>query len=200
MIRVLATAALLAAATGCALLPPAGPPTRVEPVADPEAAWRDRQAALHFIKTWTVQARMAAEGRGWAGSLWWRQQGEYLDLRVNGPLGVGGVHARGTLSRVEVESGGEKFSTDDPEQVFRERVGWTLPVRGLRWWALGLPDPRTSARTQLDPRGRLARLEQSGWRVDYPEYQNAASVEVPRRMVLTNGEISIRVVIDSWTF
>ncbi len=201
MIRLLGLAALLAFLSGCALVPPASTPSpKVEPVADPQAAWRDRQAALHYIKAWTVPARMAAEGRGWSGSLWWQQQGEYLDMRVNGPLGVGGVRARGTLSRVEVETGSEKFSTDNPEAVFRERVGWTLPVRGLRWWALGLPDPRAHARTELDSRGRLSRLEQLGWRIDYPEYQSASSVEVPRRMLLTNGEVSVRVVIDSWKF
>ncbi len=201
MIRSLGLAALLAFASGCVLVPPAStPPPTVQPVDNPAAAWRDRQAALNYIKAWTVQARMAAEGRGWSGSLWWQQQGEYLDLRVSGPLGVGGVRARGTLSRVEVQTGNERFSTDDPEAVFRERVGWPLPVRGLRWWALGLPDPLTRARTELDPRGRLSRLEQHGWRVDYPEYQSASSVEVPRRLLLTNGEISIRVVIDSWTF
>ncbi len=201
MIRFLGLAALFLLVSACALFPPADAPApAVRAVDNPEAAWRERDAALRLMQRWTVQARMAAEGRGWSGSLRWQQQGEYLDLHVSGPLGVGGLRARGTLSRVQVETNTESFSTDNPEAVFRERVGWPLPVRGLRWWALGLPDPKTTARTVLDPAGRLARLEQHGWRVDYPEYQSASAGELPRRILLTNGEVSIRVVIDSWKF
>src|SRR5689334_14016233 len=63
-----------------------------------EQAWNTRRASLQALDHWTLQARVAS-GRvlGWSGNMRWRQEAGNFDIRVAGPLGVGGFQTRGSL-------------------------------------------------------------------------------------------------------
>ena len=65
----------------------------------------------------------------------------------------------------DVEAGAQHV-LQDAERELQWRYGWTIPVRSLRYWALGIPDPSVPATTELDEQGRLQTLEQNNWRVE----------------------------------
>ena len=60
-------------------------------------------------------------------------------------------------------------------------------VRGVRAQALG------PARVAYGEDGRLARIEQGGWAIDY--VWNAA---LPARLTAHRGEAQVRLIIDQW--
>lgn len=179
----------------CAVLQPA--PTTPMGGGNNEA-WQARQGSLAELHRWRVKARMASGVVGWSGNLDWRQQGPDLTLTVAGPLGVGGMRATGNLDRVLVETTDEQTYHGDPEVLFKVLVGWPFPVKGMRYWALGMPVPQQPAETRVDENGRLRVLNQSGWQVEYLEYREYLGRHMPRKMRLDNGEISVRVVVDNW--
>ena len=48
--------------------------------------------------------------------------------------------------------------------------------------------------------GRLARVEQGGWTIDYAGWQPQAGfgIELPQRLTATRDDAKVRLVIDSW--
>lgn len=168
--------------------------------AESQAAWEARRAQLAQIDRFALQGRIAAGGiLGVKGALHWRQNPQDFSLRMSGPFGAGVVQIAGDASGVEVRSAEENFRTADPETYLRERLGWTVPLRQLRWWVLGTPAPGSEAKLELDSAGRLLTLEQDGWTVDYAEYQRAGVLDLPRKLELANGEVSVKLVVDAWS-
>jgi outer membrane lipoprotein LolB len=178
---------------GCAVLSPqsaSSPSTQ---------AWDNRRAELIQLDHWLLQARIASGRVGWSGSLRWRQDEEDFDIRVSGPLGTGGFQARGNPGQVEIRTPRETVVTQDPAALLLEKVGWTLPLQQLRYWAVGVPYPSTPAVVRYDAAGRLQRLEQDGWVLEYTEYGRYQHYELPNRFSLDSGDSHFRVVVDDWS-
>lgn len=133
------------------------------------------------------------------GDLRWRQlPQDRFELRVTGPFGIGALELRGDAQSVEVRSKEGVFQTTDPEGWLRERYGWSLPIAGLRYWALGVPAPGIPATLDFDTLGRAARLQQGGWSIDYAEYADASALSLPRRFDADNQQVRLRLLIDRW--
>lgn len=183
---------------GCATL---GDPGAADPAAA-ESRWQQRRAELEQIAQFTLQARLASSGSlGSKADLHWRQfDRERFELRLSGPFGAGAVSIAGGTGEVRVRTrDGSQFTTD-PERWIRERVGWALPVSGLRYWALGLPAPDSPALIELNERGEIAVLQQDGWTLEYQEYQpGTGGPTLPRRLQLNGAVASLRLIADRWT-
>jgi outer membrane lipoprotein LolB len=194
--RALASLALAAILLGgCATLRRAEAP-------DP-AAWAARRAALAPVSDYRLEGRISiAAGReGVSGSLDWTQRGAALDARFAGPFGLGGLRIWGDAENLELRTRkGEQVSIVDPERDLEARLGWSIPIRAMRYWLLGVPAPDTSFVAEVDGRGRARVLEQADWRVSYDEYQRAASHELPRRFVIERVGVRIKVLVDRWHF
>lgn len=166
------------------------------------ASWPARRAALQSLEAWQLDARIALStaDEGWSGTLSWRQHDEYVDARFRGPLGVGGFHIEGEPGRLALEtSDGEQFVFTDPEAELAAELGWRVPLASMRYWMLGVADPRAGdAEEMLDDEGRLSRLEQRDWTVDYTSYRSFDGATLPRKLVMDNGELRIRLAVDNW--
>jgi outer membrane lipoprotein LolB len=171
--------------------------------AESQAAWDLRRAQLEQITRFTVQARVSSGLLGAKGNLHWRQRPDDFEMRVSGPMGVNAMNITGNERAVVIRTAKESFRTRDPEGLLQEQLGWTFPLRQLRWWALSLPAPGSESELELDASGRLLTLEQDGWTLEFDEYQwvgqSAGVIELPRRFELANGEATIKVVVDVWS-
>lgn len=176
-------------------------PVRDEAQHDAQARWANRRAALEQVHQFTLQGRIASAGAfGLSGSLRWTQrEDDSFEMTLAGPFGAGAVALRGTPSSVEISTRDGSAATTDPEGWMRSELGYTFPVAGLRWWALGLPSPYTAAQIDLDARGGLLALRQDGWELRYLEYQEVSGLPLPRRFEALNEQAQIKVVIDRWT-
>ena len=86
----------------------------------------------------------------------------------------------------------------DPELLLLRQTGWRVPVRALRYWVLGLPAPGPVKGRSLDRYGRLAKLSQSGWEIEFRDYQRSGSLELPVRIFVTNHRARVRLAIGHW--
>ena len=66
-------------------------------------------------------------------------------------------------------------------------------MRGLR-----APAPQPKAIIHRDEAGRLQRLEQSDWDIQYTRFEHIDGWNWPRRLNLATGELVVRLVIDEW--
>jgi outer membrane lipoprotein LolB len=181
---------------GCASTPE---PADLEVVDD---TWTLRRDTLLQLQNWELDGRIGitVEHQAWQASLVWVQRGENFLLDVAGPLGQGRLMVSGGPNGVRAERhDGRVVNATDVESLLRSELGWTLPVEGLRYWVKGVPNPRESTQSiALDELGRLAELNQGGWRIRYPSYIESDDVDLPHKIRLDSGDVSVRMVVDQW--
>lgn len=188
--------ALIAALGGCAELPRFGDGAAVE------RAWQARREALRELQAWTLAGRLAVhnDGEAWNGTLHWIQRRDSYDIRLIAPLGAGSLRLHGDSDGVALHtSDGKVYAAQSGEALLREQMGWSVPLEGLRYWALGLPDPGEAAKEKLDDVGRLAALRQSGWDIAFLRYDRAGDgLDLPAKIFLKGRDLEVRVVVDRW--
>ena len=179
--------------SACAPMPP------VEPLA--EGPWAARQRALQGLQYWSLSGRIGVtDGKdAWHASLYWTQRGQDYTINLIGPLGQGRIHIQGDEQGVRVRTAdGRVLSAAAPEQLLEQAIGMRIPVEGLRHWVRGLPDPSGPSQLAGDEEGRLVRLEQDGWIIDYARYTQAQALDLPERIRARQGELQVRLVITQW--
>lgn len=165
--------------------------------------WDSRKAALGDLRNWGFTGRIAlrAADDGFQGNLHWEQRRDYFDARVSGPLGMGTVRIAGDAKAVRVtDKEGVESRLYEPEADLRRLYGWQIPIESLRYWALGIPDPRYPAELEFLEDGSLAALQQGGWRVRIDRYRPGGGQLMPRRLKASRDEAQVTLVIDRWTF
>lgn len=198
--RVVAVALLSLLAVSCASVPGGGPSLSR---ADAEAAWSARQAMLREVRAWDLSGRISVSGPdgSWNARIRWSQRGDTYDIDFLSLFGQQVARLEGSGEDVVL-----RLPDQEPQraatagELLAISFGWSAPLDALRYWILGLPRPHTPAATRLDERGRLSRLEQEGWSVDYPQYTavGADPGDLPRRLMLEGAPARIRLVVDSW--
>jgi outer membrane lipoprotein LolB len=76
-------------------------------------------------------------------------------------------------------------------------LGFRLPLLGLADWVRGRPAAAPAPapeRRRTDAAGRLAEFEQSGWRIQYLEFEGA----LPSRIKLNYPGLELRLAISAW--
>ena len=74
-------------------------------------------------------------------------------------------------------------------------LGFRIPLTGLTDWVRGRAVEGSQANAVRDKEGRLATLDQNGWRVEYQEFRADG---LPSRMKLTYPGIELRLAIHEW--
>ena len=163
--------------------------------------WPSRQATLNALHYWDASGRIAVvnEQNGWHASLHWIQQGPNYVIELFGPLGQGRLTIQGNPKTVSVQtSDGQVLSAVAPEQLLEQTTGMRVPINGLIYWLRGLPDPAQQSELSGDQQGRLTRLEQGGWVIEYPVYAEVAQLELPTRIQAQRDQLKVKVVIERW--
>lgn len=166
--------------------------------------WDERQRVLAAIDRFDFNGRIAVKAGddGFNGKLrWYQDTGDFV-ATVSGPLGIGTVRIEGDEDAVQfTDKDGVTTVLADVERDLYNRYGWTIPVESLRYWALGIPDPRVPAETSFGDDGELTDLTQRGWTVSVGRYREAGGGQpMPRLLSATNAETSVRLIIDRWVF
>ena len=146
---------------------------------------------------------VAAGEEGFSAGLRWRQRDADALIELDGPFGVGGLRLRASGESLELTTArGERLDGEAARVELERRLGFALPVTALRYWVRGVPAPGAGAAAeQLEPgSGRLAALEQAGWKVEFPAYVEVpVAGELPRRMTASRESTRLRMVIDDWS-
>jgi outer membrane lipoprotein LolB len=166
------------------------------------AAWEVRRAQLQQREQFDLRGRVAvAAGQdGFNARMRWLQNGSHSQLWLDGPLGVGGAQVSLDEGALSVRnSKGESLSDAAARTELETRLGFDPPLRSLRYWIQGVPDPAAQAEETLDDQQRLAALVQDGWRISYTGYRASGDEWLPERLTLQRESVRVRVLIDSWS-
>jgi outer membrane lipoprotein LolB len=188
--------AVLLALSGCA-----GLQTAPQQSASSPEVHQQHLASLADIHSFDIQGRIGvqAEGKGFSGATRWHHAGEHDTIGLFSPLGGQVANIEKSASRVILTDGdGKTYQASDAETLTQQTMGWTLPMRGLPDWALGRP---TSAPVDLaiwDAQGKLLRLKQSGWDIQYQAYMAADGHQLPSRITMSSPKLNLKLLVERW--
>ena len=188
--------ALTSLLPGCATPPPS--------LSEAASAWTARQTRLAQLAAWQVEGRIGVISgqEGWHATFQWVQQEPHYRIDLIGPLGQGRVVIESDGQEVRVQTqDGQSWSAPDPDDLLEQTLGVRLPVNGLRYWVRGLPAPGPTPVLQTDANGRLTRLEQNGWVIEYLIYAPTSilNLDLPERVIAQHRDLSVKLVIEQWT-
>lgn len=159
------------------------------------------QASLASIREFTLDGRIGvqADGRGFSGKMRWQHLNRYNAIDLYSPLGSKVVAIESNTDGVTLTaSDGNTVKSSDVESLTEQTMGWRLPAQYLEDWSLGRPTNAPIASASWDDEGRLSKLSQDGWEVQYIAYQNSHGYQLPSKLNLRNAKLYLKLVIDNW--
>jgi outer membrane lipoprotein LolB len=129
-----------------------------------------------------------------SGNIAWRHGLREDELLLTSPLGQGLARLVRTGDDITLTTqDGREFRAKDAESLTEQALGFRLPLAGLADWVRARPAPGAAV-TRKDAEGRLAQIEQFGWKVEYLEYAG----KLPSRLNLTYPGVQLRLAISDW--
>lgn len=177
-----------------------------------EAGVRMREAMLAAAGPVAFNGRVALSNGsdGGSGRLeWWQSGGEYR-VMLRAPVTRQGwsLAAGPDGARIDGLDGGP-LQGPDAMLLLYEATGMQVPVGAMAAWAAATrADPAQFGPAQMEfsAEGRLVRLRQGGWTIDYVRWQpvqadgpEAAAAALPARVDAVRGEARVRLMVDEWT-
>ena len=170
-----------------------------------QASWREHQTRISQQQNnWRFSGRFGASTQddAWSGAIWWQQKNNDYNIELAGPLSQGTIRLLGNNEHSELQIAEDsRYSDGDAESLLQQYTGWSLPFSGLRYWVLGLPQPLGEKQLiTLDEQGRIASIRQPHWHIQFQRYRKTGELQLPRKIVLQNDEVKVRLVFDQWNF
>lgn len=132
-----------------------------------------------------------------SGKISWQHHPDSDDLLLSNPFGQGVARIVRHDGLVTLTTSDQKvYQAQNVEDLTENVLGWRLPLAGLPDWVRGRAATGASAQTRLNGAHRLAELRQSGWLVEFLDYNDASGL--PSRLRLSRDDAQIRLVIDQW--
>ena len=175
----------------------------VPPLSDSarQQAWETHHAHLGKMQTWGLKGRVAGKSNheGFQAGVRWEQHPKTFSIDLHGPLGRKTAAISGMAGKVEIQTArGEHYLAQDTESLMQDLFGYALPVTGLRYWVRGVPDPGLEILSlELDAQGRLRRLRQAGWNIDYNRYHEGAPA-LPALIEISSAGLDAKIIVDRW--
>lgn len=186
---------ILTLLAGCVTAPEGSPAVQY--------AWDSRQSILMKLSHWRTAGRIGVinDQEGWHASFQWDQQGANYRIDLIGPLGQGRVAVQGNAETVHIQTqDGQNWLAPNADTLLEQSLNIHLPINGLRYWVRGLPEPASIHPTlQFDADGRLIRLEQNGWIINYLAYMPTQGLDMPARITARRQDLNVKLVIEQWT-
>jgi len=163
----------------------------------PSTEWLARVSELQNPRDWQLDGRAAVAlgTQGWQATLNWRQADNIAEVHLSGPFGIGALVLKQTPEGLSMN--GAPPSDVVLSQV-QEKLGFDPPIDNLHYWLLGVPNPGSTYDVSRNDQDRAQTLSQDGWRIAYDRYMPIAGDVLPQRLVLTRGDVRVRIFIDHW--
>lgn len=162
----------------------------------------EQEAAVSAIENWQLDGRIALKrgGEGFSAGIDWQQAPGEFRVELTGPLGETRARLTGSPVQVVLELPDHApLASTDVESLLRDHFGWQLPVDRLRWWVRGLAGPGTVIESR-DAEGRIQRLVDDGWQVDYLAWQAVDGLWLPKRLEARHAELTVKLAFYGWQF
>lgn len=168
----------------------------------PVGSWPEHREAAAALEHWQLNGRLGARLPENSGSarLRWQQERDDFHINMSGPFGQGRVIIASVEQGVRLEQAGEPpLEADNAQELMWQATGWAFPVEQLAYWVRGIPAPDSRYHiVEHTAEGYLRTLSQSGWTLNYSDYQATDAMPLPGRIVAERDDIRLTLIIHRW--
>ncbi|MBL4743994.1 MAG: outer membrane lipoprotein LolB [Cycloclasticus sp.] len=151
------------------------------------------------VKSWRLLGRISVRNRyeSWLTKLDWNHDETVDALVLSTSLG-------GVVAKLEYGQQGIKLSDADgvvrqvSENELQSLLGYSPPLRYLRFWVRGIPAPFSSAEIVGSGIENILMFEQDGWQVKLQRFNRVNELVLPKKLTLSKGGLKIILIIDEW--
>ncbi|MEX1034158.1 MAG: lipoprotein insertase outer membrane protein LolB, partial [Cellvibrionaceae bacterium] len=131
----------------------------------------------------------------------WHNKNHSYAIRLSGTLGMGATWIRGNEQGVRLEQSGEApVFAATPEDLVYTQLGREIPISDLHYWVRGLPAPYPRPRNaRFAPEGVLSHLQQSGWTLEYSDYQAVGAWNLPGKVIAIRDDLKLTLLVGNWS-
>lgn len=166
-----------------------------------EIEYQRRLAQVSVFDVWSLEGRLAlSDGKeGGSGALNWVQERDSSLVSFRGTMGRGAWRLQADNFGALLEmANGEVYRDTSVAELVKKHIGWKVPVDALQWWVRGLAFPGAWESRRFDDSGRLTHLEQSGWNVQFSQYQDEGQAWMPGKLTARRENYAVKVVVKAW--
>jgi outer membrane lipoprotein LolB len=158
-------------------------------------------ASAEQFTHWDLDGKfgLKLDGKGQSANFTWRNRGSDYNIHFSGPLGQGAASLSRKNKQVTLNADGQQWRAANAEQLLAERLDWTIPVSEMRYWVRGIASPDSVAsRIEYNPDGTVALIEQRGWLISYPRYQELEGLRLPAKIVANRDALKLTIILKRW--
>jgi len=156
---------------------------------------RRAREPLYNLDNWLFNGRLVITGQNdsWSANINWKHVVDKEEIKLSGPLGQGATVIKLSDDLVSVDRGNGKVQTSEqPEEFINQQLGVFVPIKSLRYWVIGLPEPSQSFVETSDG------FTQEDWLVRYAQMQAVNGQSMPRKITVSNSRVKLKLIIDQW--
>lgn len=173
-----------------------------KPIANNQSSLAMHEAHLlniATIKAFNLKGKIGVQANrnSFSGSLHWQHALKTDHIALFSPLGSQVADIKKTPTFVTLTDNQGQVITEKSAEALTEKVlGWQLPLAGLSDWILGRPSHTGLSDREWDDGGKLIKLTQNGWQIEYTAYTNFGAYPLPVKMHLQHNNVKIKLVIQ----
>ena len=160
-------------------------------------------ANLSQIKQFSIKGRIGVitQPKNFTAKMLWQHLPETDNIDIYSPLGSKVANITKTSQQVSLTDNKQKvLYAEDAETLTREHLGFSLPLSGLSYWAIGKPNHNSIAEmVTWDQYGRVDKIIQEAWNIEYKDYVDFEGYLLPKKITLTNEKITLKLIVDEWS-
>lgn len=170
------------------------------PPSETSSAESVAQTPAKFPDVWTIRGRISVinEQENWYAKFNWAQKKEDFQISFTGPLGETELQVSQIAQNIRLKTPSYERSSNDLEQLIFLETGWKFPLTSLRYWSHGMPDPDTGSQIKYNEQQQITDIYQAGWHIQYPKRMRIDQYWLPKKIIVTEQNIKIKIIISSW--
>ncbi len=179
--------------------------TQPKPASTSKPSVLHKQHMEHIanIQQFSLKGRfgVTTSPKNFSARLAWQHTQEKDNIDIYSPIGGKVANIVKTSEQVTLTDNGKKtIEAKDAETLTEKTLGFRLPLSGLSYWVLGKPSETGLVNAVTwDEFGRINRLQQNGWDIQYKNYTETAGYYLPKKVTLKNEKMTLKFIIEKWT-
>lgn len=193
--------ALCVLLSGCQTFAPLKKTENSLNIEKPSVLHAKHMAAIEKIQSFSIKGRIAVttNQKNSSARLAWEHSPNSDNVDIYSPLGGKVANIIKTAQEVTFTDNKQTLTAADTETLTQDSLGFSLPLSGLSYWALGKPSNESIANAMTwDNDGKTKTLFQDGWNIEYNDYLTHEGYSLPKKVFLQNNRITIKLIVDNW--
>ena len=161
-----------------------------------------RLSQLQNLNHWQLEGKIGYRESKKGGSAWisWHQQGNNFEINLSGPFGTRSTTIKGNQDTIKLKDKKYQLFTANESSVYvKKTYQLDFPIEHLRFWIKGLPSLSADEIIyNYNNDGTLNRLEQSGWALEFLDYQNIEEFRLPNKIKGQKDVYKFTLKIKKW--